>query len=430
MSKMLDALREQREAAMAEARALLDGEPTAEALETVEARNAEVRSLDEQIKSVEETEARAAVISESRAAAGVSLGIKVEEPATYSAHSERSYFLDMANAHIRNDRGAWDRLHRHAEETRANSRTDGADGEFVPPVWLLEMYAKTLRPTRVTAELLTKLALPAGTDSVNIPRITTGHDVAVQSADGSAIQQTDMVTTSVSAPVRTIAGEAILSQQLLDQSPLRGGIDQMVFTDLMAAYDYKLNAQVIQGVGTAGAMYGLLNTVGIGTVTSAAGTLAVGSFGTAVAQAISYVAKNRYKGAEAVVLHPSLWYNLVGAVDSNGRSLVVPTANGPWNAIGVNENPGLAAGPAGTLLGLPVYLDASIDAVSSAYPVIVAAFSDTILMESGPRTRVVMGDTTGSQLQVRFQLWNYAAIAARYPAGIAKVTGVIPASGY
>lgn len=429
MSHMLDALREQREAKMAEARALLDGEPTPEALETVEARNAEVRSLDEQIKSVEETEARAAVISESRASAGVAVGIRVEEPSVYSEHSERSYFLDLANAHVRNDQGAWDNLRRHAAEVRANDRVDGNGGEFVPPVWLTDLYAKTLRPARVTADLLTKLALPAGTDSVNIPRITTGTDVGIQTADGSAVTTRDMVTTSVAAPVRTIAGEAILSQQLLDQSPLRGGIDQMVYTDLMAAYDYKLNAQVIQGVGTAGQMTGILNTAGIGTV-SAAGTVAVGSFGTAIAQAISTVAKSRYEGAEAVVMHPSLWYALVGAVDSNGRSLVVPTANGPWNAIGVNQNPGAAAGVAGTVLGMPVYLDASIDAVSSAYPVIVAKFSDTVLMESGPRTRVVLGDTTGSQLQVRFQLWNYAAIAARYPAGIAKVTGVIPSTGY
>lgn len=430
MSKMLDALREKREAALAEARGLLDGEPTPEALETVEARNAEVAALDEQIKSVEETEARAAVISESRASAGVAVGIRVEEPSVYSEHSERSYFLDLANAHVRNDQTAWDSLRRHAAEVRANDRVDGNGGEFVPPAWLTDLYAKTLRPARVTADLLTKLALPAGTDSVNIPRITTGFDVAAQTADGSAITSQDMVTTSVAAPVRTVAGEAILAQQLLDQSPLRGGIDQMVFTDLMAAYDYKLNAQVIQGVGTAGQMYGLLNTVGIGTVTSAAGTIAIGSFGTAVAQAISTVAKNRYKGAEAVVMHPSLWYALVGAVDGNGRSLVVPTASGPWNAIGVNQNPGTAAGVAGTILGLPVYLDASIDAVANAYPVIVAAFTDTVLMESGPRTRVVLGDTTGSQLQVRFQLWNYAAIAARYPSGIAKVTGVIPGAGY
>lgn len=429
MSHMLNALREQREAKMAEARGLLDGEPTPEALETVEARNAEIAALDEQIKSVEETEARAAVISESRASAGVAIGVQVSEPSVYSEHSERSYFLDLANAHIRNDQGAWDNLRRHAAEVRANDRVDGNGGEFVPPAWLTDLYAKTVRPARVTADLLTKLALPAGTDSVNIPRITTGYDVAAQTADGAAITSQDMVTTSVAAPVRTIAGEAILAQQLLDQSPLRGGIDQMVYTDLMAAYDYKLNAQVIQGVGTAGQMTGILNTAGIGTV-SAAGTVAVGSFGTAIAQAISTVAKSRYEGAEAVVMHPSLWYALVGAVDGNGRSLVVPTANGPWNAIGVNQNPGAAAGVAGTVLGMPVYLDASIDAVSSAYPVIVAKFSDTVLMESGPRTRVVLGDTTGSQLQVRFQLWNYAAIAARYPSGIAKVTGVIPSTGY
>lgn len=437
MSKMLNALRDKRSAVAAEASALLDGEPTAEALETVEARQAELASLDAQIKSVEETEARTAAIAESREAAHISPAVVTSEPNVYSEHSERSYFRDLANATVRNDRDSWDRLYRHmnevAVETRAgNDRTDGNGGEFVPPLWLTDLYAKTLRPGRVAADQLTKMALPAGTDSISIPRITTGATVAVQAADGDAVSNTDLVTTSVTAPVRTIAGYSVVSQQLLDQSPLRSGIDQMIFTDLMADYDYKLDYQVLQGVGTAGALYGLLNTVGIGTVTYTSGTPTAAGIGTALAQAISTVAKNRYQGAEAIVMHPSIFWQLVGMSDSQGRPLVVPNPSQSVNAFG-NANAGAPAqGFAGTILGLPVYVDAAIAASSSQLPILVAKFSDTLLMESGPRTRVVIGDTTGRQLQVNFQLYNYAAIAARYPAGIAKVvgTGLVPISGY
>jgi len=50
------------------------------------------------------------------------------------------------------------------------------------------------------------MALPAGTDSVNIPRITTGTDTAVQSADNAATTTQDMVTATVTAPVRTVSG--------------------------------------------------------------------------------------------------------------------------------------------------------------------------------------------------------------------------------
>lgn len=438
---MLDSLRESRAAAAAEAAELLAGDATAEALATVEARHAEIETLDAQIIKIEATEARSAEIAEARAAVKVPAfgGAQVgKEPMTYSERGERSYVKDMINATLRNDQGAWSNLNRHMEEVRVEARTtngidrvDGTGGEFVPPLWLTDMYAKTLRPGRVTADLVQNMALPAGTDSINIPKITTGSLTGIQTADNAATTQQDIVTSSVAAPVRTISGYEGVSIQLVEQSPLAGGLDRMIFTDLMADYDYQLNAQILQGVGTAGQIYGLINTVGIGTVTYTAGTPTAVGIGTAVAQAISTVAKSRYKGAEAIVMHPSIWYSLVGASDTAGRPLVVPNQNGPWNAAGVNSAPGQAQGQVGSYLGLPVYLDAGIATVSSQLPIVVAAFSDTVLFESGVRTRV-LPDVGSANLTVRFQVYGYAAMAARYPSGIAKVTGtgLVPISGY
>lgn len=438
MSRMLDALREQRSALADEAAVLLDGDPTPEALTIVEARHNDIEDLDARIAKMEAAEARSAAIVEARADRPVPVvgSAKVtSEPMTYSEHSERSFVRDLINAQIRNDRGAWEALHRHAEEVRVEARAidrvDGSGGEFVPPLWLTDLYAKTLRPGRTTADRLTKLALPGGTDSINIPRITTGTDVAIQASDNAATQSTDMVTASVSAPVRTISGYESVAIQLVEQSPLAGGLDRMIFTDLLAAYDYRLNQQVIAGVGTAGEMTGLLNTTGIGTVTLTAGTPTAAQMGTAFAQALSTVAKNRFKGAEAIVVHPSIWYFLTGLADSNGRPLVVPTANGRFNALAGNDAPGAAEGPVGNIQGVQVYLDPAIPLTSSAYPGIAAAFSDTILMESGVRTRV-LPDVASANLTVRFQLYAYCAMAARYPAGIVKLvgTGFNPQSGY
>ena len=433
MSKMLDSLRESRASKASEAAELLNGEPTAEALATVEARHAEIAELDAQISTVEATEARSAVIAEAKAEVG-SAYIK-SEPMTYSERGERSFVRDLINAQVRNDQSAWSALHRHMDEVRVEtrdvSRTDGGIGEFVPPLWLVDQYAKTLRPGRTTADLLSKQALPAGTDSISIPRITTGTDVAVQTADNAATTAQDMVTTSVTAPVRTISGYENVSLQLVEQSPLAGGIDRMIFADLMAAYDYRLNVAVINGVGTAGDLTGLFNTIGIGTVTYTSGTPTAAGYQTAFAQALSTVAKNRYQGAEAIVLAPEIWYGLVGLSDTSGRPVVVPAANGPMNAVGVNGAPGAAQGAVGTILGVPCYLDASIPTISSAKPALVAAFSDTYLFESGMKTRV-LPDVLSANLTVRFQLYGYAAIAARYPAGVAKIigTGFNPQSGY
>ena len=432
---MLDALREQRSALAAEVDALLDGEATAEAVDAVEDREGQIKSLDERIAKIESAQQRSAEIAESRAAAGIGHAKVVSEPQTYAEHGQRSFVRDLVNAQLRNDQGAWSALNRHmqevAVESRDISRTDGAGGEFVPPLWLVDLYAGTLRAGRTTADLLTSLALPAGTDSINIPRITTGTDVGIQTADNAATTTQDMVTTSVSAPVRTISGYENVSIQLVEQSPLAGGLDRMIFADLMQAYDTKLNVQVINGVGTAGELTGLLNTSGIGTVTYTAGTPTAAGFGTAFAQALSNVAKSRYSGAEAYVLHPSIWYGLVGLSDSNGRPIVVPNSNGPFNAVAVNGVPGASQGPVGNILGVPAYLDPGIPTVSSANPVLAAKFSDTILMESGMRTRV-LPDVLSANLTVRFQLYAYCAMAARYPAGIVKMvgTGFNPQSGY
>lgn len=441
MSKMLTALTEQRAAKAAEASMILDGEPSADALATVEARHAEIAQLDEQIKTVEATEARAADIASSRAQAVIApVGRAVigSEPMTYSEHGERSFVRDMVRATLSNDRAAWDHLHRHMQEvsveSRAVSRTDTSSaGELVPPLWLVDSVAKTLRPARITADRLTNMALPAGTDSVNIPRITTGTDVAVQASDNGSTTTQDLVTGPVTAPVRTISGYEDVAIQLVEQSPLAGGLDRLIFSDLLAAYNYRLDQAVINGVGTAGDLLGMLNTVGIGTVTYTAGTPTASGIITAVAQGLSTVAKNRYMGAEAIVCSPSVWYFLVGAVDGSNRPLVVPNANGPFNASGVVDVAGGAQGMVGNILGVPVFLDAAMPNTLSTNQtaILISSFSDTFLMESGTKTRV-LPDVGSATLTVRFQLYAYAAIAARYPAGIAKVvgTGLVPQSGY
>jgi len=242
-----------------------------------------------------------------------------------------------------------------------------------------------------------------------------------------------MVTATVTAPVRTVSGYEDISIQLVEQSPLAGGLDRMIFTDLLASYNYRLNAAVINGSGTAGDLTGLLNTVGIGTVTYTAGTPTAQGIITAIAQGLSTVAKNRYMGAEAITMHPSIWYMLVGSTDSSNRPLVVPSVAGPTNAGGVIDVPGQAQGLVGTIHGVPVYLDAAIPTTlsSTQSAVIVSTFSDTFLMESGAKTRV-LPDVGSSTLTVRFQLYGYAALAARYPAGIVKCvgSGFVPVTGY
>jgi HK97 family phage major capsid protein len=440
MSKMLNSLREARNTAADAASLLLAAEPTVDSLEAVEARHAEIKDLDVKIEAAEALEARTAVIAETRAVAGVQTfgsAVVTKEAMTYEERGDHSFAKDMVNAFVRSEPSAWERLNRHraevAVEARDISRTDTAGGEFVPPLWLTDFFANLPRPTRVAADLVTKMALPAGTDSINIPRISTGTTVAVQTADNAAVSNTDMVTATVTAPVQTIGGYEDVAVQLIDQSPLGGGLDRMIFADLNADYAYKLDQQIISNNdGTSGTLKGLINAAG-NTVTWTEGTPSAANGIKAMAQALSVIAKNRYAATEAFIMSPEHWYWFSSAIDSSNRPLVVPVAGGnqSFNSSGTNTNAGAAAGLVGYIHGVPVYVDATIPTISSQKYILAGKFSDSYLFESGLRT-AVFPDTKSDKLTVRFRLHSYVALAHRFPAGIAKITGtgLVPTTGF
>ena len=355
---------------------------------------------------------------------------------TYRQGGEHSYFKDLAisSAPGRFDSEARARLQRHAEEgaieTRTNmSRTDGQGGEFVPPLWLLNQYVKLARAGRVTADLASKFELPAGTDSINLPKISGGSVVAAQT-DNSAATNVDITTSTVTAPVNTYAGQQVFALQLLEQSPIN--FDQVVFADLIAAHAQAIGAAVIGGSGTSGAHTGVLTNTGTNSVTYTATSPTGAGVYAAIAQGISLVAKNRFLPADAVVMNPSRWYWLVSQVDSNGRPLVVPTAQA-FNTAGVIEDV-RAEGSVGTIAGVPVFLDPNIGSTYSTNQdrVIVARFSDLALFEGPARTRVLF-ETDANTLQARLQVWNYSAFTSyRYSTAISVCsgTGFAAPSGY
>ena len=445
---LVSKLKEQRDAAVAEADAVLAADDvTAEALDAVSEKHEEIAALDERIATAEKVEARTAAIAESRKEAGVktfgSTTITREEM-TYDKNGKNSFVRDMIGAQLRNDRNSWERLNRHqqevAVETRDISRTDGAGGDFVPPIYLINEYAEFARAARVTADLVTNMALPAGTDSINIPQITTGTLAAFQSSDNGATTTRDMVSSTVTAPVRTISGYENVSIQLVEQSPLAGGLDRLVFGDLMADYALQLNTAVVgAGDGTSGTFKGLITlgadtTNGIPTTWTETTPSAVNGL-IAIAKGISKVTTNRFKAAEAIVMHPSMWYWFASQVDGSNRPLVVPVtgASQAFNASGTVTNPGAPAGLVGTIQGVPVFIDATLPKTyaTNQSPILVGKFSDSYLFESGVKTRV-LPDVLSSNLTVRFQVYGYAALAHRFNKSVSAIsgTGSVAPSGY
>lgn len=357
------------------------------------------------------------------------------EPTTYgntreaAARGDNSFFKDHAAAGLglNGAERARERLARHAQEmeveSRAGSTGDTAGGTFVPPLWVLSEFADYRRPGRATANLARQIPLPAGTDSVNIPTITTGTKVATQATENSAVTSRDIVTGSTTAEVTTIAGIYDFSIQLLEQSPLAGGWDQLVFVDMVADYDMKYDLNVLAGTGASNENWGL-RTVAATSVT--VGTAAGTALYSGIADGLNRVATTLYRTPQVVVMHPRRWFWLASRTDTTGRPLVVADAGAAQNllaAMGVVNHEG-AVGTLG--LGIPVVIDSNITTTSGTWfdEVYVWRPSEAISMESTPRFEVFR--TIGGAdepLTARARLYNYAAFTTRFATSVAIVTG-------
>lgn len=391
--------------------------------EAIETRAARITELADEDKRTND----AALAFRQAEMAGTRVKVN-SEARMYEKGNGRSYLQDLAKAQLFQDADARARLDRHAAEVRVDpeyrdlNRTDTTGGNFVPPLWLNE-YVELARAGRPTANLVTNLELPPGTDSINIPKVSTGTATAIQAADNSAVQETDLADTSVQANVKTIAGQQDLSIQLMEQSPFN--FDQVVFADLAADYATKVNVQVLDGANSGNEVKGIFNATGINTVAYTDTTPTVAELYSKIADAIQKVHTNRFLEPQVIVMHPRRWAWFTAAADTTGRPLVVPS--GP----GQNAVASFAAVASqrvvGELQGLPVVTDPSIPITDGAGTnedsIIVMRASDCVLYESSLRTRVLPEVGSGT-LTVRLQVYGYLAFTAeRQPKAITVISG-------
>ena len=330
---------------------------------------------------------------------------------------ERSYFRDLYLSKTKGDREATDRLSGHALATRDINTTDTSGGDFVPPAYLVNEYIAKARAGRVTADLCSKFALPGGTDSINFPSITTGTANAAQASQNSALQETNLVTATVTAPVTTIGGIQDVSVQLVEQSPI--AFDQVIFADLAASHAQAVGNAVINGTGSSGTLEGFVNADTVNTITYTDASPTAAETVAKIADGIQQVATSRFLPADAIVMHPRRWYALASGGDGSQRPLVVPTAQAQ-NAFGTSE--GVAAeGAVGNVLGLPVYLDPNIAVNTGAGTnqdiIIISRFADAYLFEGTPKAEVFR-ETLSAEATVRFRLYNFVAFTAERYVGV------------
>lgn len=321
--------------------------------------------------------------------------------------------------------------------------TQGQGGYFVPPLWLVDEFIPGLRAHRIAAGLARQMDLPPGTDSINIPKLSTLTTVGYQQANNAGLPSQDWTDTSVQANVKTVGGYSDVAIQLLEQSPNRI-VDEVVTMDLMAAYNTFLDQQVIAGDGVNASglngghllgIYPSTNWSSTTTVTYTNSTPAAWSFPAVLGAMASQIAKNRYDAQNfKIVLHGRRWFWYSTGLDANDRPLGETMGGGRFDINAALEAGLQAEGLVGTLPFLadaPVYIDDNIptnDAGSGtgsggSDDVAIAALWDDVWLFNGDLRTNVYNEILSATLGVRFQLYNYHALLVRYGQSLCVASG-------
>lgn len=365
------------------------------------------------------------------------------EPNTYRApseqnkslpgnHQEPSFLNDLYRAQVMNDPSAHERLARHGREAEVDNPrlveravSTGGVSAFVPPQYMVELFAKYARAGRPMANLMQSMPLPEYGMTTNIPRLTTPTATGVQTTENTNLANQDPASTLLTSPVVTIGGYVVLSRQAVERGMLT---EEVVTSDLMADYNAKLDVQLINGTGSSGQHLGLLNVSGINTATYTNATPTLGGLFPKIASAVGQVMSNRFAGPTAIVMSPTEWVWMLAQVDANGRPLI-QAAEGAYNPLGASGTPGYG-GQAGVLFNLPVFLDgnipANLGAGTNETRIIVADFEDSYLFEdpSGVPSQMRFDATFAQQLSVLLVCYGYSAAAiGRQPKSISVVGG-------
>src|SRR5664280_3271304 len=400
--------------------------------------NTDKAALKERIHQLEESEKHEAAAAGVRKLVG---GGHTESRGGQSYHpqGEHSFFKDLITARS-GDFDAIQRLNVNNQEQRTSaglgSFTSGHGADFSPPGYL--NVVEQARAGSVFANLVHQEQLPPQVSSVNLPRVlsTGGTTTAVQATQNSGVSNVDAATDLLTAPVVTIAGAQIVSQQLLDQTPSYGGstIDEVLMRDLSADYARALDTQALYGTGANGQLQGYMTKCIADAVMNQTWTIATATgpkFFAKVGELVSLISTSRLKAPDVIVVHPRRWSWLASLVDTAGRPYVNAEGNagsGQFANLGV-QSAVAAEGPVGSIQGIPVYSDANITTVfgtSTNQDQVLVFCKDDPWLWTSPIVAEVLPTPYATTLGVYLRLYSYSAfIPNRYPLGNGAIAGAI-----
>lgn len=424
-----DAAQEALDAIIESAESEQRSELSADEATKFDAARAELRAIDERIDELKVRESDLVELEERRDAAaatrrevGVSQTRVVSEERTYRPDGEHDFFRDAIRAGFDRDYEAAARLARARDEALAEYRsTTGNFGGLVVPQYLTAQFAPVLVSGRPFLSNVTQVALPADGMNLTIPRGATGTSVAAQETQNTAVANQTYTTSDLIVPVRTFAGQQVVSRQSIDRGT---GIADILLGDLYQQYATKTNVSALGGDGSGGGHYGVLNTTSVQTAawTGTTGASLVAS----IHNALGKVNSSRFAAADLIVMHPRRWAWLCAQSDTAGRPLV--QIDGPgFNAQGNGSAAGY--GTVGSVAGVSVVTDAGVPinlgASTDEDRIIVTRRADNLFMEdAGAPVGLQLEEVLADQLSVRMVAFGYSAFTAgRYPVASCVLQG-------
>jgi HK97 family phage major capsid protein len=301
-------------------------------------REASMKAITELKREVEELRKPSESGFEFAGGVPVSDGAK----AIYGEGTGHSYFADVRSAQ-RGDQIARQRIEQaneaHSEDVKAMTEgTDSAGGFLVEPQLLPELTRLRYNATPLRSRFS---QINVTTDSVKVTQQTGG--LTAGWVDELATKPAaDMTFAQVTASVFTVAGMAVVSNQLLADS--RPSIDSLIVPDIATKIATVEEIAFINGSGTAQPR-GILNTSGTTSVVVTDATPTAAENIDAILGAI-VTHQDTYKGdLDTIVMHPRAWAKIIQAKDTAGRYLAEASWEGRTIQSGV---------PSKTLFGYPV----------------------------------------------------------------------------
>jgi hypothetical protein len=226
-------------------------------IKSIEARLANIGRLSAEVAETTQRMNRVEPTNTPRPPAYDEVARVTREERSYHTGNDRKgamFLRDVLRKHFFNDHDANERLSRHMREesdlrsgylTRAVG-TGGFAG-LVVPQYLTDMYAPATAALRPFADVCNHHDLPPDGMTVNIARITTPSQVALQTSENSAVANQDMNDTLLTENIQTAAGQQTVSRQAAERGI---GIEEIVMDDLFRRYATDIDAALVNQATT------------------------------------------------------------------------------------------------------------------------------------------------------------------------------------